>query len=183
MRPRRLDAWRENLTGCLLAAGAFITVTALGLAWVFGMAGVYRGTYTREAFTNKITDAGTANLLPLMITIICLGITMMLVAVAYGIWRGQTQNQGLRRTVENVRVLSRYGFSRDGNMLNADWELEAAENPRYYLKVQFADGTIGELECAAETFFAAGEGMYGDVELQGLWVGLFTPYIGVRVQL
>jgi len=174
-----MDPTREKLVGCSLVGGAVLMVASLFLAWVFGTAGVYRGTYTRTPVTNQINDAGTLNLIPMALLFFTVGLVLCIVAVAYGLVYNGRQTSGPRRTVEDALILSRYALSRNGSMLS-DWELEAAERPKFYVRMRMPDGSVSEYPVAPETYFNCGEGMAGEAELQGKWLGRFTPYIGPR---
>ncbi|RYG25580.1 DUF2500 family protein [bacterium] len=174
-----MDPTREKLTGCALVGGVFLMVASLFLGWVFGTGGVFRGTYTRTPITNTITDAGTLNLLPLTLLFFTVGLLLCIAAVGYGLLYNARQSSGPRRTVVDALILSRYALSPHGNMLS-DWELEAAEKPRFYVRMRMPDGSVSEYPVAPETYFNCGEGMAGEAELQGRWIGRFTPYIGPR---
>lgn len=174
-----MDPTREKLASCALAGGAVICVVSAFLTWVFTMAGVFHGTATREPGTDRIRDAGTLNLVPLMITFFAIGLILMSVVVFYGLIYSKRVTKGRRQVIEDALVLSRYALSRSGDMLS-DWELEGAENPKFYVRMRTPDGKVGEYPVAAETYFNCAEGMPGEVELQGRWVGRFTPYVGPR---
>ncbi len=173
-----MSAISEKSVGCVLVAGLVVTLVSGGLTWVFSVAGVYRGTYTREPLTNKITDAGAMNFVPLTITGMAIGVLMMGGAIGYGLWANANASKGNRKTVPHAKIIARYGYSRQGQMLNADYELEAADNPRYYVRMQLSPTDIAEYECAEQAYFQAGEGMVGEADIQGKWLGAFRPYIG-----
>lgn len=173
-----MDAFKEKTVGCLLVAGAVVTVLSLFLTWLFSVGGVFRGVATRDPVTDKISDVGTMNLAPVALTFSGIGILMMLGAVGYGLWFNSAALRGPRKVAPNARILSRYGYNRQGYMLNADWEFEAAEDPRYYVRMQIGPSQVSEYQCTEQVFFQCGEGMYGEAELQGNWLGRFTPYIG-----
>lgn len=174
-----MDPTKEKLVGCALAGGALIAFCSLPLMWVFALSGVFRGTMTREAGTDRIVDAGTLNYVPLMITIFVVGLALMSGAVWYGLVYNKNLARGPHRVIADALVLSRYAMTKQGDFLS-DWELEGAEDPRFYVRMRTPDGKVGEYPVAAETYFNCAEGMPGEVELQGRWVGRFTPYVGER---
>lgn len=181
MRPffnNRLEALKQGVTGMFLVGGCGLSFISAVLMAVFAMGGVFRGTYTREPLTNKITDAGTINWIPITFVFFTLGVVMMLGAVAFGLYTNATERSGARVT-RPAKVLARYGFTRDGHMLVSDWEVEGADNPRYYVRLDFGYplGTT-ECECSEMLYFRCGEGMTGMAELQGKWLGSFIPTIG-----
>jgi len=166
------------MVGWLLVCGLIVTVISGILCWVFSVQGIYRGTYTRKAFTNEITDPGALNWVPLAITGIVIGLLMMFVGIGYGLWSMSRAQKGPRRTVPNFRVLARYCYDRSQNLITADWEVEAADRPRFYVRGVLENGVVGEFETSVQVYFNAGEGMSGEAELQGQWLGRFVPYIG-----
>ena len=146
---------------------------SLPLMWMFGVAGGYRLTQTGGG------DAGPANFIPLMVTAFAVGLILMVAAVFYGLVYSKRQSRGPRRTVADAFILSRYAMSPSGDLLS-DWELEAADDPRFYVRMRLPGGRSSEYPVASETYFNCAEGAYGEVELQGRWVGRFTPYVGPR---
>jgi hypothetical protein len=172
------DALQQKTVGCLMLGGAIISVVSLGLMWVFGVSGVYRGTYTRTPITNEITDAGTLNLVPVTLVFFVLGLLMVGSGLAYGFWVVKQEREGPRQVAKNFRILARYAYDRSGYHLFDDQMVDAADRPRFYVRGVLPDGTSSEFEASREVWFQCGEGMYGEVELQGKWIGRFTPYVG-----
>ena len=168
-----MEPTKEKVVGCVLAGGALMSFCSVPLMWMFGVAGGYRLTQTRGG------DAGPANFIPLMITVFTIGLLLMTAAVLYGLVYNRNLGKGTRRVVADALVLSRYAMTKQGDFLS-DWELEGVEDPRFYVRMRTPDGKVGEYPVAAETYFNCAEGMPGEVELQGRWVGRFTPYIGDR---
>ena len=183
MRPfqgNKIEVFKQGAIGICLVGGCGVTLLSGILMVVLAMGGVMRGTYTRQPITNKITDAGTLNWVPIVFVFFTLGVLMMIGAVFYGLYASATERSGPRES-RPAKVLARYGFTRDGNMLVADWEVEGADNPRYYVRLDFGHprGTV-ECECSEMLYFRCGEGMTGMAELQGKWLGAFTPTIGAH---
>lgn len=173
-----MDPTKEKVVGCALAGGCGLAGLSAFFIWLFALAGGFRATATRNAVTGEITDAGTWNWIPLAVTFFTIGLLLMLGAVVYGLILNKTQARGPRRVIEHAFIVGRYALSKTNDMLS-DWELEAAENPRFFVRMRTPDGRSSEYLCAAETYFNCGEGMSGEAELQGRWLGRFTPYIGV----
>jgi hypothetical protein len=170
-------ATQEKAVGCVLAGGVVLCVVAGILIWVFSVAGVYRGTYTRTPITNEITDPGTLNLVPLCILLLAVGVLMVGGAIGYGLLHTSKARAGVRRVEPYLRVLARYGYD-GGHMIHDFYEFEAADKPRYYVKAVTQHGVVHEFETTPEVFGQAGEGMVGEGEIQGQWLGRFVPYIG-----
>ncbi len=171
------EAFKQKSVGCLMMGGFVIASISGVCALVFSMGGVFRGTFTRAPVTNEITDAGTLNLVPLCILFLAVGVAMMLGGVGYGVWVVANEKNGRRVTIEHFRVLARYVY--DGpQMLVAEYEIEAAQRPRFYVRAMLPSGETLEYETDAPVYFNCGEGMLGQAEVQGKWLGMFVPYIG-----
>ncbi len=175
-----MDPFKEKAVGCALVGGAVLAVVSAILGWVFSLSGVYRGTYTREAVTNRITDPGTLNLLPLMITLFAIGLLLMLGAVGYSLLFNKMEATGPRKKIEDAVILSRYAVSGTGDMLS-DWQLDGADDAKFYVRMMVPGGKVAEYAVAPETYFNCAEGAAGEAEMQGRWIGRFTPYVGPRV--
>lgn len=178
--PRELGAFKEGAVGWCLVGGLVLTIISAILMWMFSVAGVYRGTYTRTPITNQINDAGAMNLVPLAFLGFTVGILLMLGAVGYGLWSEKTSNRGHRRVVANFRVQARYCYDASQQLICEDWDIDVADRPRFYVRGVSPDGLVGEYECTREVYYNSGEGMTGEAELQGKWLGRFTGYIGAQ---
>jgi hypothetical protein len=168
---------QESLVGCCLFGGAGIIVLGIFLTWMFAMGGVFRGTYTRNPGTDAITDAGTLNLVPLTITLIFIGIIMVAGALFYGNWFERRGHVGNIRKIDYFRILARFATDRRGNMI-AEYEADQDDKARFYVRGVYPNGEVDEYEVSPEVYFSCGEGMTGQAEVQGRWIGRFIPYIG-----
>jgi len=175
---RQKGAFEEKSVGCVLASGCLLTLVMAILTWMFAVGGVLHGTLTRTPGTDQITDAGDLNLVPITVTFLFIGVLMMIGGVVYGFWRNSKDRVGVRRIEKNLRVLARYVYDR-GHLITSEWDIEAAEKPRYYVRAMYENGSTEELETSPENYNNCGEGMFGEAEIQGRWLGRFTPYIGV----
>jgi hypothetical protein len=146
---------------------------------VFGMAGVFRATATREPVTDRIRDVGTFAWIPNSITWAALGFALVGGAIAYIAWYDRRSRSGPRETKPNTRVLGRYGINANGDYMHNSWEFEFAEFARYFVQLQTGPGRVSEYECDASVFWQCGEGMWGEAEFQRKWLGRFTPYVGL----
>lgn len=99
--------------------------------------------------------------------------------IGYMIWRDRRPEAGTRRTVAGAYVITRCGYEK-GRLITSDYDFDVAERPRFYVTLQLPDGTRGEFETVKEVYFNAGEGMTGEAELKGRWLGRFLPYVGTR---
>ena len=176
---RELGAFKEKTVGCMLVAGAVISVLSFGLLWMFSLSGVYRGTATRTPITNEINDAGALNFVPLCILGVVFGLLMLFGAIGYGFWTMANERSGPRHVVSNFRVLARYCYDHSMQLITSDWDIDVADRPKFYVRGVLETGVVGEFETTLEVYYQAGEGMTGEAELQGKWLGRFVPYIGL----
>ena len=177
------EALKQRTIGWLLVVGAVFIVCGFAGSWVFSMAGVFHGTYTREAFTNKIRDPGTLNWVPLCLTLAAVGVLMCLGGFIYGWINIATERTGPQRTLDNVKVIARYAINRQGDMLSEWYQVEEARGTvRFYARLLLPTQETVEFECSESVFHACGEGMFGRAVLQNKWLGQFIGYVGSPVQ-
>jgi hypothetical protein len=177
-----MEATKQKIIGILIALGLVITVCSGALVWVFSVSGIYRGTYTRKPITNEITDAGALNWVPIMIVFLVMGLVIIAGAILYGFATVVKERQGARQVLPNFHVIARYCIDKGGQMLTDPYDIELAERPRFYVRAVAPQKEIVEYETSFEMFTQAGEGMTGEAEIQGKWIGRFTPYIGLPPQ-
>lgn len=108
------------------------------------------------------------------------GLVMYLSGLIYGIHSQKTEHVGNRRLMPQCRILARYAITRDHRMVSDESEFEFLDRPKYYVKLLSpTDGSI-EYQCHHAVFLNCGEGMMGDAEVQGQWLGSFKPYLGMQ---
>lgn len=109
-----------------------------------------------------------------------LGLLMYIGGLAYGIHSEKTEYVGARRVVQHARILARYAITRDHRMVSDESEFEFLDRPKFFVKVLTpSDGSV-EYQCHHAVFLNCGEGMIGDAEIQGQWLGAFRPYMGMQ---
>ena len=168
-----MDATREKLTGCALTLGAVLMLGSGFFGYAFFTAGMF------QVLASRGGTKGDLDLIPVVVLFFTVGLALCVGAVAYGLLYDRRRSSGSRRVVSDALVLSRYATNRRGDFLS-DWDLEGAEDARFYVRMRLPDGKVGEFPVAPETYSNCAEGMPGEVELQGRWVGRFTPYVGPR---
>jgi len=173
------DSFREKTVGFLLVGGALVVIVTLIATWMFAMAGFLHGTLTREPITNRITDAGDLNLMPLCLLFFTIGIGMIGGGIGYGIWKERTKFVGIPTATPNTRVIARYILNEEWAPI-AEYEADMHDNPHYMVRIEIEQGHSEEFEAHPETYFQCGEGMAGESVFQGKWLCRFAPYIGVR---
>jgi hypothetical protein len=174
-----MEAFREKAVGWTMVLGAVLCGLSAVLAFTFAGAGIFHATLTRNPTTGAINDMGDSVLVPPAMLAFSLGLLMIGGSIAYVLIKTKTRHAGRMRILPNARVIARYGYTKDWNMLTEEYQFAEAEDPTYFLKIETSPGVIGEYECRPETYFSAGEGMIGEAMLQGKWCGRFAPYIGI----
>jgi hypothetical protein len=107
-----------------------------------------------------------------------IGLAMYIGGLIYGIYSEKTELTGNRKIMAQCRVLARYAVTRDHRMVTDESEIEFIDRPKFYVKLHSPrDGSV-EYQCHAAVYYSCGEGMMGDAEVQGLWLGAFRPYMG-----
>lgn len=173
------DSTRQSLVGWGLVLGVSLMVCGFGGAWVFSVAGVYRGTYTRTPGSNQITDAGAMNYVPLCILAVAVGLILCFGCLLYGHRVVKSEKKGHVETHEYCKVIARFAIDRTGQMLHEWWDLEDTDGLKYYVKLQVpGKPEIVEFECDVPVFHAAAEGSSGQATFQGRWLGRYVVYIG-----
>ena len=166
-QPNRTEVFKQGATAFLVIAGALVAFCSGGLLLLFGLANMAGGSRA------EVPGLGFG---------LVLGLTMIVVGAAYGMWSAATERSGIRAT-KQVKVVARYAFNREGLMLVSEWEIEACDRPRYYVRLDFGypAGTL-ECECSEQVYYQCGEGMTGIADLQGKWIGSFVPHTGAAYQ-
>ena len=173
---REIGGFKERTVGWLIYGGAFVSILSVLLLIMFFMIGTFRGLAGRLPLLNELAKP----LYPALAVIgIAFGIVLMFCGLGYGLWSVSNERKGPRQSASQFRVLSRYCIDRTQQLITSELDIEFADRPRFYVRGMLENGLVVEFETTIEVFFQAGEGMYGEAELQGKWLGRFIPYIGV----
>lgn len=165
-KERRLER-RDNIIGWLMFAGLIIFFLGGAIVYTLAIGGGIGGAKVDGIFN-------VMKWFPLV------GLLMYIGGLAYGIHSEKTEYVGVRTALPNVRILARYAITRDHRMVSDESEFEFLDRPKYYVKVLSpTDGSV-EYQCHHAVFLTCGEGMMGDAEVQGQWLGAFRPYMGMQ---
>ncbi|OWU66332.1 MAG: hypothetical protein CBB60_000040 [Armatimonadetes bacterium Cent15-Ar3] len=171
---------KQYVLGCTILFGISLAICSGGLGYMFSVSSVYRATYTREPVTDKITDMGTGSLVPLTLTGIFLGVCIAIGGLVYGYLQEKNKNQGARLVLPSSRIIARFAIDKNGLLITDETSFEFQEKLRFYVRVLSPTEGSLEYECAEPLFYQCGEGMIGDVEITGRWIGAFRPYLGME---
>ena len=96
----------------------------------------------------------------------------------YGVFSGMSFNKkastGGVRMMSECYVVARFAVNQIGEMIFDNFEFDAP-GARYYVRLKMPDGRDEEFECAHDLVMQVGEGMIGNVQVNGHWLGSFIP--------
>jgi len=148
----------------------------IGLIMMFGCGiGVYFLAFGANFGPTVVNIFNIAKWLPV------LGLVLYVSGLIYGIRSEKTELTGNRTVMQHCRVLARYAITgSDHRMITDESEIEFLDRPRFFVKILSpVEGSV-EYQCRHEVFLNCGEGMMGDAEVQGQWLGAFRPYVGMQ---
>ena len=172
---KEIGSGRERTVGWLLYGGMAFAVFSVGMLVICILTSAFPALSPELPLIGKL---GNSLSLALSIIGIALGMLMMFFGLGYGIYTTKTEKYGPRHREANFRVLSRFCLDKTHQLLISDFDIEVADKPKFYVRGALEDGSVGEFETTLEVFYQAGEGMTGEAEVQGKWLGSFIPYIG-----
>jgi hypothetical protein len=95
-------------------------------------------------------------------------------ALFYGIREGRSLTSKSGPVVDpTARVLSRYAFDRDGDMLTDEDAFELRDGVKFYVKLELTGGAHREFHCSRSVYDCCGEGLRGAATFDGKWLGGF----------
>lgn len=161
----------HDLVGWMLYGGGLLVVLGFIVTLM-----IWGGAVASLAYRGDPTLARYVWVGPLLIV---LGGVAMVSGLIVGRWAANPVHRTARIVrYPDVRVVGRFGESRDGQMYFADLDLLDDEKLRYFVQLEIVPGDIREFECAAPVWEQAGEGMRGDAVGQGRWLSQFLPHQG-----
>lgn len=165
-KERRLER-RDTVIGVLMFVGLILALPGGILVFIFAFGGSVSGLPIEGIFN-------VVKWLPLV------GILMYVGGLAYGIHSEKTQHVGSRHVVQHARIIARYAITRDHRMVTDESEFEFLQGLKYFVKVMTPNEGSVEYQCHHAVYLNCGEGMIGDAEIQGQWLGAFRPYMGMQ---
>ncbi len=171
---REIGAAKEKWIGFLMAGGLVITILFVGLIGIQVLIGLSKTT----APDHPSGPQTGLDFFHFTLWGAVVGTFMVVGGLAFGIYSERTQHQGPQQTEPNFRVLSRLCLDKNFQLLISDIDIEYAKKPKFYIRGMLQNGMVGEFQTSREVFYNSGEGMTGEAEIQGKWLGKFVPYIG-----
>lgn len=170
-----MDPTKERLLGWLIYGGCGLFVIGLGgllLTLLFSF-GVMMGASGEGPVGNVIVG----------FTIFCLvgGIVAGVTGLVVGHVFNARIHSGPRSTLPHAFIVGKFALDEDQNPVISTWEWTERDDLRFFVRMRTDRQRVSEYECHKDVFFLCGEGMTGQAEVQGRWLGRFTPYIGPGV--
>jgi hypothetical protein len=78
------------------------------------------------------------------------------------------------RWLTNCYVVGRFAVNANGDMVFSDFEEMDHPKDKFFVQLKTPDGRQDEFECSRELIGQIGEGMLGNVQVKGRWLGSFT---------
>jgi len=103
-----------------------------------------------------------------------LGVALAGYAVFSGVSFNKKTSTGGVRMMSECYVVARFAVNEIGEMIFDNFDFDAP-NARYYVRLKMPDGRDEEFECAHDLVMQVGEGMIGNVQVNGRWLGSFIP--------
>ena len=106
---------------------------------------------------------------------ILLGIGLAGYAVFFGHYTNRKTASGGVRFVPDCYVVGCYAVNERGEMVFEDYDLLDHPKCKFFVRLKLPDGSDAELECARELMSSIGEGLKGNAQIKGRWLGSFVP--------
>jgi hypothetical protein len=103
------------------------------------------------------------------------GIVLAGWGVFYGHFFNRKVDQGGVRFLRGCYVVGRFAYNENKDMIFSDFEELDSPKAKFYVRIKTADGQDEEFECARALIEQVGEGMIGDAQAKGRWLGSFVP--------
>lgn len=169
-----MRAKSEQTLGCLMWTGfamlpigvILLMMATFGAMGRFGLSGA--------------RDVSGVLFIGLAVGFIIIGLALSLGTLIWGTIAAKREYKprGKLMTIQGVRIIQRFGYTRDGVLLSSEWEWEHRDDVDFFVKMHLPDGRVEEFMTRPEVFAACGEGMLGTALVDGKWLGGFTHTIG-----
>ena len=170
------DKRKHLIIGGGLVLGFIMCACGGVFTWMFAMSSVFTATATRDPNTGEVHNMGAGMNIPWSMLVVAMGLVIMVMSVVYGLVNAKGPAKGPRTLVKNAQVSARDAMDDTGAMHTEAGQMEFYDDLKYYVRLSAAGIGSVEYECVDEVFWMCGEGMKGDAEIQGRWLGAFMPY-------
>lgn len=112
--------------------------------------------------------------------LIALGPIMVVGGIAlagWGVFAGHMTNKKADSSgvqwIPNCYVVGRYEMNQIGEMIFSDFNYDEPKS-KFFVRLKLPDGSDQEYQCSPELMDQIGEGMIGNVQVKGRWLGSFV---------
>ena len=102
------------------------------------------------------------------------GVALLGWGVFYGHFTNRQASSGGVRWLTDCYVVGRFAVNSNGDMVFSDFEELDHPKTKFFVQLKTPDGRQDEFECSRELIGQIGEGMIGNVQVKGRWLGSFT---------
>lgn len=113
--------------------------------------------------------------------VIALGPIMIIGGIAlagWGVFYGHLSNRKAdkagTRFIPDCYIVGRFAYNENKDMIFSDFEELDSPKDKFYVRLKTADGRDEEFECSRDLIVQVGEGMIGDAQAKGRWLGSFV---------
>lgn len=162
----RRESRRQGWVGFLVLVGAILALGGgfLTIVSAFGT-GIGEWVVTLFNVLKVLTAAGAV---------------MWVVGMVLAFQTERTQFKGPQTGLDGARVVARFALDKADVLYTEMGMIEFLDKPRYFVRLYTPrDGSV-EYRCSPEVFWMCGEGLIGRAEVQGNWLGSFTPTVGAH---
>lgn len=113
--------------------------------------------------------------------VIALGPIMVIAGVGlagWGVFYGHFANRKMEKTgakyFPDCYIVGRFAYNENKDMIFSDFEELDSPKDKFYVRIKTADGRDEEFECARDLIVRIGEGMIGNAQVNGRWMGSFV---------
>jgi hypothetical protein len=165
------ESGKEAWTGWALFGGIALAFAGVVLTVMLYMGGTLAMMKNRDVNMWAARGLGPA--------LILLGLLTAGAALLYGIREGRRVTSGKGALMDpTAKVMARYAYDREGNMVVDEWLFDERDDPKFYVKLELTGGSVREFQCRREVHAMCGEGMTGAATFDGRWLGSFVPQMG-----
>ena len=170
------DSNKQSFIGIGLFGGLVVFVCGGILTWMLSMSSVFHATATRDPLTGAVNNMGNGVYIPWGVLVMTLGALAMVASVIYGLSQARNPAKGNHQLLRGARVIARFASDKTGMLYTEAGQMEFIDGLKFYVRIVSSTEGSMEYQCAEEVFWMCGEGLEGDAEIKGRWLGSFRPY-------
>lgn len=155
-RKENLIAWMLLLSVALVLGGIFMTMIGFGSAM-------------------GIKSKSPIFFIAMGPVMVVLGVVLAGWAVFSGHLTNKKMDSAGPQTINGCYIVGRYALNEIGEMIFSDFEDIDHPKAKFFVRIKTAQGKDEEYECSPQLMSQIGEGMVGNVQVRGRWLGSFVP--------